>query len=325
MLSVLMHRELMSLRERVDRVLELYRRISIQNKPRWIELGNPRKSSAVASDSSFVGTLSRYAFTYAIRAFSALFTGNADDVVRLSRSLVRFDIIELLSGYGESGEGVSMRKGVVHHVAKDLEVEVTRSVIDSMEKPPDLVLFDGSLRSFFYNKFRGGDEFSINMRRSWEKRVDTLKRIFSISRAIFISKSHTRQILYRYLKPEIDGKLIVVPDYALLEKILEGKPRTPGFLEPIRISREEAGFEHVLTYAVLARGSQAYQISIPGNPGVDEISEILAMLRYHSPTGYPEPLRQCHYHSRMKRREFIQLLEAYGIRLESGREALGEV
>lgn len=322
MLSVVIDRELMSLRERVERVLELYRRISIQNRLRWIELGDPRKSSAVASDSSFVGALSRYAFTYAVRAFSALFTGDADDVVRLSRSLVRFDIIEFLA---ESGEGISMRKGVVHHVAKDLEVEVSRLVIDSMEKPPDLVLFDGSLRSFFYNRFRGDDELSINMRRSWEKRADTLRRIFSVSRAVFVSKSHTRQILYRYLKPEIDGKQIVVPDYALIEKILEGRPRTPGFLEPIRISREEGGFEHVLTYAVLARGSQAYQITIPGNPGVDEISEILGMLRYHSPAGYPEPLRQCHYHSRMKRSEFIQLLEAYGIRLESGREALGEI
>ncbi|MEM4971838.1 MAG: DNA double-strand break repair nuclease NurA [Sulfolobales archaeon] len=326
MLASIMDGELRTLRGRVEEALARYRRVRLGNKPRWFDLKGVRRSSSVASDSSFLGVLTRYAFIYGIRAFSAPFTGSSEDVIRYGRYLAKFDVLELLSSFDDEGSNPYRdRRGVVHHIAKDLEVSSAKAVIDSMGSPPDLVLFDGSLRSFFYNRFRGGDEFSESLRRSWLERVEALERISRISRVVFISKVHTRQILSRFLKPEVDGKPVVVPDYALIDKILEGRSREPGFLEPIEVSEGSVGVRYTLTYAILARGAPAYQITMPGSLSAEEISEVLEMLRFHSAPGYPEPLRQCHYHSRIGRKEFLQLLGAYGVRLESGREVLGEL
>jgi len=323
MLAHIMDSELRGLRRRVEEVLAKYRRVRLPEKPRWYSLEGVRRSSAVASDSSFLGVLTRYAFIYAIRAFSAPFTGSLDDIARMGRYLARFDALELISGL--EGEVQRDRKGVVHHIAKDLEVSSAKMVFESMERTPDLVLFDGSLRSFFYNKFRGGGGLSEELRRSWAERAETIKRLSEVSRVVFVSKVHTRQILSSFLKPEVDGVQVVVPDYALIDKILEGRPREPGFLEPLEVSGGGAGVRYALTYAILARGGPAYQITMPGSPSVGEVSEVLEMLRYHSSPGYPEPLRQCHYHSRISREEFLQLLGVYGVRLESGREVLGEL
>jgi NurA-like 5'-3' nuclease len=123
----------------------------------------------------------------------------------------------------------------------------------------------------------------------------------------------------------VDGKPVVIPDYALIDKILEGRPREPGFLEPIEVDESSVGVRYTLTYAILARGAPAYQITMPGSLSAEDVSEVLEMLRFHSASGYPEPLRQCHYYSRIGRREFLQLLGVYGVRLESGREVLGEL
>jgi len=177
MLAHIMDSELRGLRRRVEEVLARYRRVRLSVRPQWYSLERVRRSSAIASDSSFLGVLTRYAFIYAIRAFSAPFTGSAEDVVKRGRYLARFDALELISGYGGGQEPQRDRKGVVHHMAKDLEVASARMVFESMESPPDLVLFDGSLRSFLYNKFRGGDELSEALKRSWAERVESIKRL----------------------------------------------------------------------------------------------------------------------------------------------------
>lgn len=330
MLVGIVDKELSSLRSKILEMSRLYQRVEITNQLQWIGVGGVRKSSAVASDSSFTGILTRYAYIYGIRAFSAPFTGSSEDTIRFSRYVVKFDLIGPLSiDRGEGGEEASIgigRKAVVH-LAKDLEVRVARAVIDSLGEPPDLVLFDGSLRSFLRSRFRSrkDSELSNSMRRSWEERVETLKNLARSSRLVFISKTHSRQILYQYLKPTIDGKPVIVPDYALVGKILERSGGRPGFMEPIRIPSEVEGINYTLTYAALSRGSLAYQITIPGSLDIEEMIEILEMLRYHSTPGYPEPLRQCHFHSRIQRSDFIKLLDTYRVRLSTGREPLNEV
>lgn len=323
-------KELSGLRIKILEMSRLYQRVEISSQPRWVEVGGVKKSSAVASDSSFTGILTRYAYIYGIRAFSAPFTGSSEDTIRLSRYIVKFDVIGPLSiereeGGGEASIGIGRR--AVVHIAKDLEVRAAKMVIDSLKDPPDLVLFDGSLRSFLRSWFRSreGSEISESMRRSWEERVEILKNLMRSSRLVFISKTHSRQILYKYLEPTIDGKPVIVPDYALVGKILERSGGAPGFMEPIRIPGEVEGINYTLTYAVLSRGSLAYQITIPGSIDVDEMIEIFEMLRYHSIPGYPEPLRQCHFHSRIQRSDFIKLLDTYRIRLSTGREPLSEV
>lgn len=328
MLLGMIDSELRNLRRRIVESAELYKKIEISNKPKWIEIRDARKSTAVASDSSFTGILTRYAYIYGIKAFSSLFTGVANDTIELSRYIVKFDLIDPLTLYadnrvGEISLGVGRR--AVTHIAKDLEVKVAKDVIDSMKEPPDLILFDGSLRSFLYSRFKGGSPFSENMRRSWEERVGNLKSLLRSSRLVFISKTHSRQILYRYLEPKIYGKPVIAPDYVLIGKILEGSGNRPGFIEPIRIPGDAGGFIYTLTYAVLSRGAPVYQITIPGNLDEDQVREVLEMLRYHSIPGYPEPLRQCHFHSRIRKSDFIKLLDTYGVRLETGREVLGEV
>ncbi|MDT7887695.1 MAG: DNA double-strand break repair nuclease NurA [Desulfurococcales archaeon] len=328
MLAPLMDSELRFLRKKVEEALARYKRVRLVNRPSWFELREIRRSSSIASDSSFLGVLTRYAFVYVIRAFSAPFTGSSEDVIRYGRYLARFDAMELLSSLDDEDSSpypYRDRRGVVHHIAKDLEVASVKAVSDSIRSPPDLVLFDGSLRSFFYNRFRGGDPFSESLRRSWVERVETLKKLSEVSRVVFVSKVHTRQVLSRFLRPEIDGEPVIVPDYALVDKIFEDRPRVPGFLEPIEISENETGIRYTLTYAILAKGAPAYQVTMPGSISTEEVSEILEMVRFHSASGYPEPLRQCHYHSKIGRREFLQLLGAYGVRLESGREVLGEL
>jgi hypothetical protein len=328
MLSSIIDAELRGLRSKILEGMELYKRIEISNKPRWIEIRNIRRSTAVASDSSFTGILTRYAYIYGIRAFSSLFTGVAEDTIRFSKYLAKFDLIGPLVLYADNkvkeiSPGIG-RKAVTH-IAKDLEVKAAKHVIESIKEPPDLILFDGSLRSFLYSRFRGSTAFSEDMRRGLEERVETLKNLQRSSKLVFISKTHSRHVLYKYLEPKLDGKPIVIPDYALIGKILESSGGRPGFIEPIKISNEVEGITYTLTYAILSRGAPAYQITIPGDLGVDQVAEILEMLRYHSIPGYPEPLRQCHLHSKIQRGEFIKLLNAYGALLETGREVLGEV
>ncbi len=331
MLMGMINKELSGLRSKILEVLELYQRVKISNQLRWVGVSGVKKSSAVASDSSFTGTLTRYAYIYGIRAFSALFTGSSDDTIRFSRYIVKFDVINPLSIDREEGGGeasIGIGKRVVVHIAKDLEVRAAKMVIDSLKESPDLVLFDGSLRSFLGSWFRSRkvSRISESMRRSWEERVEILKNLMRSSRLVFISKTHSRQILHRYLEPTIDGKPVIVPDYALVGKILERSGGGPGFMEPIRIPGEVEGINYyTLTYAVLSKGSLAYQITTPGSLDIEEMVEIFEMLRYHSIPGYPEPLRQCHLHSRIRRSDFTKLLDTYRIRLSTGREPLGEV
>lgn len=319
--------EVQGLAARVGEVVEKYRKIVFSREPGWVKIGGRRRSIVVASDASRVTKLYRYLLVYAVQALSAPFSDEPGLFRERHRYLAKADLVELVSE-DLRDLGKAVRK-IVSHVQLDLEVKAAYSVVKDLEDlgaRPDLILFDGPMTLFLVNRFKkGSDRVSQSLNESWERRRGMLTALMEDYPVAFVSKAHTvKQRLYRHFEPVLDGKPVPVPDYAIIDRILSMYGRVPGYLEPIEVSERDPDASWLETYAVFSPGGRAYRVILPRRVG-EEAGRIMEMIAYHSPSGYPEPLRQCHLGSKMGRRDFQKILWSHGVRLESGREDLGEM
>ncbi|MEM1610951.1 MAG: DNA double-strand break repair nuclease NurA [Sulfolobales archaeon] len=339
------------IRAKISETLKRYGLLYFSREISWYSSTDSIKGLAIGVDSSYTSKVFKYIYLYIIRGVAV---PRGDD--ELYRRCIRSD------SYGDAHfiatpvpEGGSLKsegsvpmpakelKKILSHRARDLEVRVGWEAFKCSEESfgeKPLILLDGSARGFLPYRFKGSAEDNSglvsSLRDSWEKRLETLKRLSLDRKIAFIAKTTYRTYLSAKVRPYIkrsegDARIeVLVPDVVLLDLLLTRKGifkdgvRTPGFTEPLLYENNDPKVYITIFYAAFERGGGLYQVSLLGDytGDVDFVREVFARIRYHSAGGYPEPLRQAHHYAKISYSDFNKLLHAYGVYLETGREVL---
>jgi len=334
------------IREKVLENIQRLGSVEFEEGINWYSEDSYEKSFVVGVDSSYTSRIYKYVYLYLIRGVAVPYgdhTGLKRCLVSDSDSDAHFIAVpayETEELTGPVPPPVRELKKILSHRAKDLEINVGHRSYECVKEivgEEPLVMMDGSARGFIPYRFkereiRRGFPLIEELRKSWESRIEIIKDLSSRDDLVFISKTQTRTYLSQKLTPYIrvnEEKLkILVPDVFLLNLYLTKKNifregiRAPGFTEPVIYENPDPPMTITIFYAVFERGGGMFQISVVGRKDLGIVKEIYRRIRYWSPGGYPEPLREAHHFSRLRYNDFIKLLYLSGIYIESGREVL---
>jgi hypothetical protein len=334
------------IREKIIENMQRYGSVRFSGDINWYIEESSDKGLVVGVDSSYASRIYKYIYLYLIRGVAVPYGEN--DIVRRclvsdSDSDAHFIAVPAYETEEMSqpvSPPVRELKKILSHRAKDLEVGLGHRSFECLrelvgEEP--LILMDGSARGFLPYRFketvaRRGFPLIEELKKSWEKRINVIKDLSKNNHMVFISKTQTRTYLSHRLGPYIDAGeeriSILVPDVILLDLYLTKKNifrdgvRTPGFSEPIIYLNADPPEHITIFYAVFERGGGMYQVSIVGEKDLDTVREIYRRIKYWSPGGYPEPLREAHHYARLRYSDLEKMLHISGVYVESGREAL---